>query len=116
MRPATYYFSYSDRLNPSEVYVRYAPLSAASFVLALAACEPTTTAPPSGTATSQPARSAPAADSQMINGAQRNLNRYGYGSVDANTLTRDQVIRLNRIETRRQGQADTRLEISAILG
>ena len=96
--------------------MRYALISAASVVLALAACEPTTTAPSSGTTASQPAGNAPAADSQMINGAQRNLNRYGYGSVDANTLTRDQVIRLNRIETRRQGQADVRLEISAILG
>jgi len=50
-----------------------------------------------------------------MNGAQNRLNRYGFGDVDANTLSRDQIVRLNRIDTIRQRAPEIRREISAIL-
>ena len=88
-------------------------------IIALAACEQTTTTAPSAGAADPAAATgaAPQADSQLINGAQTTLNRYGFADVDANTLTRDQVIRINRVSTitKRRSSADIRLEINAIL-
>ena len=93
------------------------PLVAAAAFVALSACEQTTSAPNSatGSATTAAARTAAPADSQLMAGAQQSLNRFGFGDVDANTLTRDQIIRINRIDTFRQRPPEIRREISAIL-
>ena len=90
-------------------------ISAAGLVV-LAACQQTTSAPTSGAASTAAAAGAQApADSQMMSSAQNMLNRYGFGDVDANTLSRDQVIRINRIDTLGQRAPEIRREISAIL-
>ena len=89
--------------------------AAAAFVV-LSACQPIeVTQPLPG---SQPAsaeqRANPPADGQILNVAQLRLNRYGF-PVDAYTLTRDQLIRINRIDTWRKRAPEIRREISAIL-
>ena len=92
-------------------------LLVACAFLAIAGCEPIeVTQPLPGT---QPAsaqqRANPPADTQLLNVAQLRLNRYGF-PVDAYTLSRDQIIRINRINTWRKRAHEIRLEISAILG
>lgn len=91
-------------------------LVATAGLVALTACEQTTTAPASGAmSTAAATGTAPPADSQLMNGAQSRLNRYGFGDVDANTLTQDQIVRLNRIDTFRTRPPEARREVSAIL-
>ena len=95
--------------------MRVTLLIAASGLIALSACQQTTTAPSAAASTATGSGTSAPADAQLVNGAQTRLNRYGFNDVDANTLTRDQIIRLNRIDTIRRGPAEIRLEINAIL-
>ena len=90
-------------------------LIALAVTVALGACQQTTTVPAAGTTTATATGAAPPADSQSMAIAQQYLNRYGFGDVDANTLTRDQIIRINRIDTFRLRAPEIRRQISAIL-
>jgi hypothetical protein len=95
--------------------VRTPHLIAAACLAVLTACQQTTTAPVADSTATANTGAAPPASSQLMTGAQQYLNRYGFGDVDANTLTRDQIIRINRIDTFRQRAPQIRREISAIL-